>query len=74
MVKHCSLETLARHGAAHIQRCRDCGGVSLHVGPVSVRVDDAALLNLWVAVTEAVGRLQDEGHEEAIAQASKALS
>ena len=39
----CRHELLARNGIAKVKRCMDCGGVSLHLGPVTLQLDERAL-------------------------------
>jgi hypothetical protein len=55
--KNCHQETLAQNGVAHVQRCLDCGGISIHLGPVTVRLDDPSLEALWVVLGEAAAAL-----------------
>ncbi|MBL9037437.1 MAG: hypothetical protein JNG84_02875 [Archangium sp.] len=56
--KVCHLETLANNGVAHVQRCTDCGGVTIHIGPVSLRLDTAGLEALSSVLDTAVRRHQ----------------
>jgi hypothetical protein len=49
----CHHVTLAKNGVAHIQRCTECGCVSVHLGPVTVRLDAEALEALGTVVGEA---------------------
>ncbi|WP_437591377.1 hypothetical protein [Sorangium sp. So ce1000] len=55
--KDCRHETLAHNGVAHVQRCLDCGGISIHLGPVSVRLDESNLEALWAVLGEAAVEL-----------------
>lgn len=55
--KVCHHRTLARNSVAHIQRCDDCGCVAIHLGPVSVRLDEAAAEGLWIVLGEALQNL-----------------
>lgn len=54
----CHAETLARNEVAHVQRCPDCGGLSVHVGPVTVRLDESMLRSLLGVLGEATVQLQ----------------
>jgi hypothetical protein len=49
----CRHHTLARNGVAHVQRCAHCRCLSLHVGPVTVRLDEGSLEALRLALNEA---------------------
>ncbi|WP_437298221.1 hypothetical protein [Sorangium sp. So ce426] len=55
--KDCRHETLAHNGVAHVQRCLDCGSISIHLGPISVRLDDSSLEALWAVLGEATAEL-----------------
>ncbi|WP_437280228.1 hypothetical protein WME90_06630 [Sorangium sp. So ce375] len=55
--KDCRHETLAHNGVAHVQRCLDCGGISVHLGPVSIRLDESSLEALWAVLGEAAMEL-----------------
>jgi hypothetical protein len=63
-LKICSQETLAQNSVAHVQRCADCGCISIHMGPVTVRLDDGSLEALWAALGEAGAEL----HARRVAQ------
>jgi hypothetical protein len=56
--KTCRLETLARAGYVHIQRCTDCGCVSVHVGPLTMRLEPTGLVLLAQATADAVERVE----------------
>lgn len=56
-VKHCHHQTLARNSVAHVQRCDECGCVTIHMGPVSVRLDDGSAEGLWVVLSEALSSM-----------------
>ena len=55
--KVCRHETLASNGVAQVQRCMDCGCVSIHVGPLTFRLDAASLEGLWAALGDAATAL-----------------
>ena len=52
-MSHCRTITLARNGVAHVQACRDCGCISLHIGPTTLRIEGQALERLWTVLGEA---------------------
>ncbi len=60
----CHQVTLAKNGVAHVQRCTECDCVSIHLGPVTVRVDPHGLEALWSVLGEAAAEL----HAECIAE------
>jgi hypothetical protein len=55
--KTCCNETLAAGPMAHIQRCRDCGTVAIHLGATTVRLAPEACESLWATLTEALTEL-----------------
>jgi hypothetical protein len=63
----CAFETLARSPALHVQRCRHCNTLSLHVGALTLRFDAESAEAMWATLGEALlvlhARRQDE-HEE----------
>ena len=58
MTRSCDNETLARNSVAHVQRCADCGSISVHVGPFTFRLEEQALGALWSVLAEADARLE----------------
>jgi len=56
-MNRCSMETLAQTPAAHVERCRECGSVTIHVGPLSFRLEERALGPFWTVLAEADARL-----------------
>jgi hypothetical protein len=50
----CQLQTLARSQSVHVQRCADCGTLSLHMGAVTLRFAPAALESVWSTLGEAL--------------------
>ena len=58
----CVTRTLARGDVARIDVCDECGVLVLHLGPVSLRVQRAALRSLSATVAEAIRGLEG-GHE-----------
>ncbi|MEZ4255420.1 MAG: hypothetical protein R3A78_06840 [Polyangiales bacterium] len=58
--RSCQPRTLSRQGFVHIQRCEDCGGVSVHVGAVTLRLEVEAIYVLWRALEEALEHLDSE--------------
>ena len=66
MPKPCTHETLAHNAVAHVQRCAECACVSIHIGPMTVRLDEGGLETLWAALGEACTALQQKKLEELI--------
>lgn len=58
--RSCQQHTLAQGPVAQVQSCGDCGSVSIHLGPVSVRLDAEALRSVWITLGEAVEHLERE--------------
>jgi hypothetical protein len=48
---------------AHLQHCSKCGAVALHLGPVTLRFDAAALESLWNVIGQALAQLREERDE-----------
>lgn len=48
----CSHQTLSSNRVATVQRCVDCGSLSIHVGPLTFRLDPAAYDGLLEALHE----------------------
>jgi hypothetical protein len=57
--KSCRVVSLAIHPPVHVQRCLDCGCVSVHVGAITLRVDDEGLEALWAVIGTACATLHD---------------
>jgi hypothetical protein len=55
--KVCRNETLSTGQAVLIQRCRDCGTISIHLGAITIRLDAAACESLWATLGGALGEL-----------------
>jgi hypothetical protein len=51
--KVCRHEVLASNGVAQVQRCLDCDCVSIHVGPLTFRLDPTSLEGLWAVLGDA---------------------
>ena len=56
----CQLHTLAKNHVAHVQRCSKCSALSVHVGPLTLRFDAAALESLWNVIGQALMQLHEE--------------
>ena len=56
--KTCCNETLAAGPMAHIQRCRECGTISIHLGATTVRLTSDACESLWATLSEALMELE----------------
>ena len=50
----CRLVTLAKTHVAHVQGCLDCGNVTVHLGPMSFRLEPSALEGLSATLAAAV--------------------
>ncbi len=72
--KPCRPRTLAGSDVAHVQQCVDCGCISIHLGPFTVRTDATTLESLWSVVGEAATRLHAEALREGEGKPSHALS
>ena len=53
----CRHVTLAKNAAAHVQRCTECGCISIHIGPTTLRVDATVLEALGAVLGEAATSL-----------------
>lgn len=63
----CRMQTLAKSGAAHVQRCLHCDCIALHVGPVTLRFDAQAASSLWNTLGQALVRLELSRADEPLA-------
>jgi hypothetical protein len=50
----CQLRTIARGGTVTVQHCAHCGAYALHLGPVTLRFERAALVSLVRTLSEAL--------------------
>lgn len=57
-VKTCSFERLATGSVAKVDRCRDCGCLSIHIGATTLRMEAGALKALAVTLGESVTAMQ----------------
>lgn len=55
--RSCRFHTLAQGPAATVQQCLDCGTLSLHIGPTTLRLDPATAEALWATLGEALHAL-----------------
>lgn len=46
----CQLVTLASGPLVRVDRCLDCGTITLHLGAVSLRLDRSAAESLWTTL------------------------
>jgi hypothetical protein len=60
----CNLYTLAKSNVAHVQCCSHCGALSLHLGPITLRFDAAALESLWNVIGQALMHAHDDAERE----------
>lgn len=56
--KSCRQTTLAHNRVVQVQHCADCGCVALHLGSVTIRIDENALEGLHTALGDAIVKLQ----------------
>lgn len=55
--KSCHPVTIARNNVTHVQRCQDCGCISVHLGHATVRLDEHAVHALWSALGQTIATL-----------------
>lgn len=55
--KQCQHRALAENGLGRIEHCEHCGCVSIHLGPMTFRLNDVGLESLWALVGEAAASL-----------------
>lgn len=55
--KPCRTTTLATGPFASVERCQDCGTLSVHLGAVSMRLDRGAAESLWTTLGQALSSL-----------------
>lgn len=53
----CNYKTLASSGPFQVQSCRCCGGISIHLGAFTVRLDPASMTALHQTLARAVAEL-----------------
>lgn len=63
-VKSCHPVTIARNSVAHVQRCEDCGCVSVHLGHATIRLDEHAIHALWSALGQTITALSSTDSTE----------
>lgn len=51
----CNRHLLAHNHVARVEECSDCGCISIHVGPISLRLDASSFEALTVALVEGAG-------------------
>jgi hypothetical protein len=64
--EECRMETLAKSASSHVQRCRHCQCIAVHLGPVTLRFDASAARSLWNTLGQALTRLELESMERPI--------
>ena len=57
----CSHKTIIKTRAAHIERGAECSGLSIHMGPATIRIDQSMLTELWLTLGEARTALLKDG-------------
>ena len=61
----CENNELAKNGPFQLHRCRECDGFSLHLGPVTLRLDEQAVRSLGQMLQEGLARLDRNRHAPA---------
>lgn len=64
----CKVETLARGRLVGVQRCADCDHLTIHVGPISFRVEVSVARELWTTLGSALNKLETRSTALAPAQ------
>ena len=54
----CHPVTVANNGSAHVQCCPHCGCISVHLGPISLRLEAEGLESLSSVLGEAATELR----------------
>lgn len=57
--KSCQLVTLANGPLVRVERCLDCGTITLHLGAVSLRLDRSAAESLWTTLGQGLSAQAD---------------
>ncbi|RYZ09430.1 MAG: hypothetical protein EOO73_03795 [Myxococcales bacterium] len=60
----CQLVTLASGPLVRVDRCVDCGTITLHLGAVSLRLDRSAAESLWTTLGHGLGSRGEPGRDE----------
>ena len=60
----CELEILAHGPLARIERCLDCGTISVHLGAHTMRLDRSAAESLWTTLGHALSSLPQRAATE----------
>jgi hypothetical protein len=58
--EECRMDTIAKSASTHVQRCRHCQCIAVHLGPVTLRFDATAATSLWNTLGQALTRLELE--------------
>ena len=61
----CENNELARRGPFQIHRCSECDGFSLHLGAITLRLDEQAIRNLEQMLQEGMIKLDQLRQEKA---------
>lgn len=70
IMKTCHHTTVIKSRVAHIERCAECSGLSIHMGPATIRIDQSILTELWLTLGEARQALLADGSLPTQASAS----
>lgn len=58
--KPCQMVTLACGPLLRMERCVDCGTITLHLGAVSLRLDRNAAESVWTTLGQGLGTQTEE--------------
>jgi hypothetical protein len=56
--EECVYETLSRRGAMMVQRCTKCDSLAIHVGPLTLRLEESSAGTLAGVLQDALGQLK----------------
>jgi hypothetical protein len=62
--KPCQMVTLACGPLLRMERCSDCGTITLHLGAVSLRLDRSAAESVWTTLGQGLGTPSEEARTE----------
>jgi len=63
----CSPKTLAKGEILRVEHCPTCDVLSLHFGPLTLRLDPAACERAWSTLGDALGALHDSRRRRSLA-------
>jgi hypothetical protein len=72
--KRCRHITLAKNHVAHIEQCAECACISMHVGPLTVRLEPKAMEELLSALAEATKKTHLLSYTQAFTEIGKGVA